>query len=222
MVRRVDGPRAATLPAQIASILRRRIQFGELRPSDPIREIPLATEFDVSRGPVREALRILEREHLITLNGRAGAMVRDASLEDLESIFRIRAELSALAMRLAAEAREHPPETMAAISRGITLLRQLADDPRAPASTYIQVRRRVGELIRTLGGADYIGRVHREIEQEIALHWAAIGDKSRQRSSSAAWARILAAIRDRDAAAAEAEGRRIVLDGLGELRRLKA
>lgn len=219
MVRREDPPRAVTLPAQIAEVVRHRIQFGELRPLDPIREIPLAEEFDVSRGPVREALKILEREHLVTLHGRAGAIVRDPKLDELESVFRIRAELSALAMRMAAEAPDRPEELLSAIEAGAALLARLANDEDAPAAAYIQVRRRLGELIRTLGGAEYVGRLHREIELEIALHWASISDKSRQRASSAAWARIVRAIRGRDVIAAEAEGRRIVLESLGELRR---
>ena len=59
---------------QIASRIGDRILSGELSPGQRIIEQDIATEFQVSRGPVREALWILERENLVTLPPRRGAV----------------------------------------------------------------------------------------------------------------------------------------------------
>lgn len=209
--------RSMTAPEMIAATLRERIQFGELKPGDPIREIPLALEFDTSRGPVRDALKILEGERLIQVRERAGAFVRDLSGAELRSIFRIRAELSALGMRRAAEAGPHPPALLEALDQGVGLLRAIALAPEPRPSDYIQVRRRGSGLIHRMAGSPYLSRLTVETELEIALHWAAILAKPRQLKSSAAWLRIAAAIRAGDAEAAEHEGRMIVLDSLQEL-----
>ncbi|NEC90990.1 GntR family transcriptional regulator [Streptomyces sp. SID12501] len=62
----VDGSRR-TSPQEIAAVLRDRISAGELQPGDRVRtQAELAEEFGVERGAVREALRILHAEQLLT------------------------------------------------------------------------------------------------------------------------------------------------------------
>lgn len=215
------APRSATpsLPQQIGDRLRERIQLGEIRPGARIRELPVAAEFGVSRGPVRDGFKILERERLIRREGRAGAVVRDFSVEELTSIFHIRAELSALGMRMAAEAADRPAAALAALDQGVDLLRLIAGAPEAAVAEYIQVRRRLSEIINRMGRAHYVARILLEYEREIAAPWASVFGKERQQRSSATWARIVSAIRSGDAQLAEAEGRRIVLESLDELLR---
>jgi DNA-binding GntR family transcriptional regulator len=70
-----------TVSEQIASRVGERILSGQLAPGVRIGEQELADEFKVSRGPVRDALRILEREGLATLLARRGAIVTDLSAQ---------------------------------------------------------------------------------------------------------------------------------------------
>ncbi len=96
---------AKNLSEQIAGYLRVQIIRGELAPGERILETKLAEHMDVSRGPIREALRILEKTRLIELTPRRGARVTDMSLEDIESLYDVLTELYALVAGKSAENR---------------------------------------------------------------------------------------------------------------------
>lgn len=83
--------------------LREAIINGVLRPGERLLEVQLAEELQVSRTPVREAIRKLELEGLVIMVPRKGAYVADISLKDVTNIFEIRAALEGLAAALAAE-----------------------------------------------------------------------------------------------------------------------
>src|SRR5690606_17556207 len=91
-----------SVPEQIAHRICTAILSGELKQGQRVAEIPLAQSFNVSRGPVREAVRILEHEGLVTFSPRRGAQVTELSTEEVEQLFDIRAALSALAAQSAA------------------------------------------------------------------------------------------------------------------------
>ena len=82
--------------------LRRSILDGELPPGHRLRSDALATDLNVSRTPVREALRKLEAEGLVNAS-RLGLVVRQLTEEDLTEIFYLREALEGMAARLAAE-----------------------------------------------------------------------------------------------------------------------
>lgn len=116
-----------TVPEQIAAQVGDRILDARLPPGARIGEQELADEFQVSRGPVREAIRILEREGLATILARRGAVVTELSADELREIFEIRAALfDAVARRVAAE---RPPELLAVLRSGLLRLEALADGP---------------------------------------------------------------------------------------------
>ncbi len=215
----VGVARTASVADQIAAWIRDQIQFGHMKPGDAVRETPLAEHFGVSRGPVRDALKMLDRERLIDLGGRSGAVVRTQSPDELLSIFRIRAEITALTMRIAAERERRNPRHLDAIRDGAAALVALAVDRDAPVSDYIRVRRRLSTVINLVVDSSYLSRLGLELELEIALHWAAMMGKPRQHQSSRAWLRIADAIIERRADDAEREGRAIVLESLTELLR---
>ena len=77
-----------------------------LKPGEAITEQSLSDEFAVSRGPVREALRILEREGLVEIMPRRGARVSRLTVREVSEIFDIRAVLLGHAARLAAQRRD--------------------------------------------------------------------------------------------------------------------
>ncbi len=75
---------------QVAGSLRRQLFDGHLTPGTPLREVDLATAFGVSRSTVREALRTLVAEGLLTRAPNRGVVVRVVSPVELEDLQRAR------------------------------------------------------------------------------------------------------------------------------------
>lgn len=73
--------------------LRERILGGDYTEGEPLRQDALADELGVSRIPVREALRQLEAEGLVTFNPHRGAVVSSLSLSEISELFELRAEI---------------------------------------------------------------------------------------------------------------------------------
>ena len=125
-----------TVPEQIAASIGDRIITGALAPGDRIIEQDLAAEFAVSRGPVRDAIRVLEREGLVTVLARRGAIVTALSAEEVSDIFEVRAGLFSVVARKVALARD--PALIAVMEAGVARLNRLAkmkDDQGAYAET---------------------------------------------------------------------------------------
>ena len=83
--------------------LREAIRGGDVAAGERLMEVPLAATLEMSRTPVREALRRLEAEQLIENVPRRGLVVPEVTLEDLIEIFSIREYLEGLSARLASE-----------------------------------------------------------------------------------------------------------------------
>jgi DNA-binding GntR family transcriptional regulator len=95
--------------------LRRAITSGRLRPGAPIRQDVVAEEFGVSRVPLREALKTLQGEGLVTYRAHRGYYVEELSLDDLREVYRIRTLLEEEAVRRAAA--RMTPADLAALDR---------------------------------------------------------------------------------------------------------
>ena len=85
----------------VTEALRNLIARGELAPGTLLRQRELAERFDVSPTPVREALRRLESEGLVSYDVHRGSRVASTDLEEQEENFRILAALESLASSLA-------------------------------------------------------------------------------------------------------------------------
>ena len=83
--------------------LREDILNGRYQHGDELREAAIGHELGVSRTPVREALRQLELEGLVTMIPNKGAYVNGISEQDVQDIYLIRARLEGLCARMAAE-----------------------------------------------------------------------------------------------------------------------
>jgi DNA-binding GntR family transcriptional regulator len=83
----------------IADRLRERILRGDLAPGERIGQDAVASEFDASRIPVREALKALEAEGLITIRPNSGAWVAELDAEEFDQIYRLREQVEALAIQ---------------------------------------------------------------------------------------------------------------------------
>ena len=76
--------------------LERRILAGDLSPGDKLNEEALAAQFNVSRGPVREAFRALESSGLVRTEKNRGVFVRQVSVDEADEIYEVRAGLDEL------------------------------------------------------------------------------------------------------------------------------
>lgn len=83
--------------------LKESILKGELKPGERLMEIALAEEMGVSRTPVREAIRKLEKEKFVEMIPRKGAYVADLTKQDILDVLEIRYVLEGLAAKLAAK-----------------------------------------------------------------------------------------------------------------------
>jgi DNA-binding GntR family transcriptional regulator len=85
----------------VADALREAILKGVLKGGLQLRQDALATELGVSRIPIREALKRLEAEGLVTIHPNRGAVVSELSGEEVQEIYQIRILLESAALRLA-------------------------------------------------------------------------------------------------------------------------
>ncbi|OUP01528.1 GntR family transcriptional regulator [Drancourtella sp. An210] len=92
-----------SLSGKVFRILRDGILTGKYKEGDELREVTIGKELGVSRTPVREALRQLELEGLVTIVPNKGTYVNGISAEDVRDIYMIRIRLEGLAARLAAK-----------------------------------------------------------------------------------------------------------------------
>lgn len=89
------------MKVSLVEALRDEIIRGELVPGQYLRLDEIAARFDVSTMPVREALRDLEADGMVTVFPHRGAMVTQLSADELQDIYDVRAALEEMAARLA-------------------------------------------------------------------------------------------------------------------------
>jgi DNA-binding GntR family transcriptional regulator len=89
----------STLRERALSALRTAITSGQYRPGDHLGEVELAAHLGVSRGTVRQALRHLQQEGLVSAGNRAMLRVNSLSDVEVQELFRVRAALEGLAVR---------------------------------------------------------------------------------------------------------------------------
>jgi len=87
------GSKTLSASQQIAAQIGSQIVQGTFAPGAPLPEQDLSSALSVSRGPIREALRILEREGLVRILSRRGAHVTRLSIGEVRDLFEIRATL---------------------------------------------------------------------------------------------------------------------------------
>ena len=88
---------------EVAELLRERFFRQELKPGSWIDELKLAEEYGISRTPLREALKVLATEGLVTMKLRRGAYVTEVSERDLAEVYHLLAVLESDAAAVAAE-----------------------------------------------------------------------------------------------------------------------
>ncbi|GAA3706840.1 GntR family transcriptional regulator [Zhihengliuella alba] len=145
--------RSRPLREQVRDALRQRIFEGDYQPGARLVERDLAAEFNVSRLPVREALRMLRQEGLVAEKATRGSVVAGLTEKDVRDLFDMREALEVLACRLAAE--RATEDELAALERLLSdaeahLARGAADEARRANSEFHDAVTRIcdNELLR--------------------------------------------------------------------------
>jgi DNA-binding GntR family transcriptional regulator len=122
-----------TLGSQITQTLRDAIVRGEIAPGSKLSEPKLAAEYQVSRGPLREAIRRLETMKLVTHIPRGGVRVIELDLPHVVEIYHVREMLEGKAAALAA--RNITPDGLSQLKEVLTMAKEhmVSND-----GTYIQ------------------------------------------------------------------------------------
>jgi len=92
-----------SLSSSIAALIKQKIISGELNPGDRIVETKLARELAISQTPIREAIRQLAGEGVVTIVPNKGPLVRTFNAKDIFEIYSFRAVMEGMAIRLAVQ-----------------------------------------------------------------------------------------------------------------------
>jgi DNA-binding GntR family transcriptional regulator len=133
---------------EAVTLLRRMILSGELAPGEPLREVALSERFGTSRTPVREALRTLAAEGLVTLLPNRTVQVSQIDEQATSEVFTVLGALESLAARLACE-RMKPEdlEVLSELQEDLAHYFEHRDRPR-----YLEANRLIHELIVEASG----------------------------------------------------------------------
>lgn len=105
----------------VAERVRQAILNDDLKPGQHLREEEISEMLQVSRGPVRDAFLLLEREGLVRLSRHRGASVVELSAEDLGEVYSLRSAVEELGVRLAI--RRHTDADLATLDQSMVDLR---------------------------------------------------------------------------------------------------
>jgi len=95
----LDGGPAPSNVDRVAEALRSALAAGRFQPGDRIKEAPIAAQLGMSRGPVRDALRVLQEEGLLSLKPNVGAVVPEITALDVLEVYALRAAIGSVALR---------------------------------------------------------------------------------------------------------------------------
>jgi DNA-binding GntR family transcriptional regulator len=104
------GSKRETLAGEVRSEIERRILAGDLDSGQKLNEVALATDMDVSRGTMREAIRSLADSGLIDLVANRGAYVRRLTFQEISNLYELRGAIFAMACAAAAQHIEDVPD----------------------------------------------------------------------------------------------------------------
>lgn len=203
-VRSTPAPAAApqraqmlSLPEQIAGELASRITAGSYAPGQRIMEQALAAEFGVSRGPVRDALRLLEKDGLVTILPRRGAQITKLTIQEVREIFDIRVALNGLRDRGIAEDPERS-KLLPMLEHEVSELSRLARNARH-SDEYVET---VFRLNRALNAASRSPRLRAILDalarQTVRYSRLGLASELRRRQSVKHWQELVRAVREGD------------------------
>ncbi len=130
----------------VARNLAKEIETGGFSPGERLSEEAIARRFGVSRGPVREAIRLLAQEELVTLRPRRGAIIPTLTPEEVGEMYEVRAALYSAAVRLMARRVARKEIDVAQLSH-LTRMREdlsrMAENPATNAKDFARATQQI-------------------------------------------------------------------------------
>ncbi|MDE2612865.1 MAG: phosphonate utilization associated transcriptional regulator [Burkholderiales bacterium] len=156
---------SSSLASAVQSELERLILSGELAPGAKLTEMALAARLGVSRGPLREAFRMLEEAGLVRTEKNRGVFVRDIPIDEAIEIFDLRAAMDELVGRQLAER-----ITPAALKE----VRAMVDDMEravkaGDARSYHLLNLRFHDRLVEMAGNGKLTAIYRKLIKELSL-----------------------------------------------------
>lgn len=182
--------------------VRSLILGGDFPPGAPVSEVFLAQEFDVSRTPIREALKQLQHEGLVEIRPKVGSFVREPTRREIVELFQIKESFEGLAAGLLA--RRGKVQEISILERNVEESDEAAAEQ--DAERYAQL---VHEFHRTIiTGADNSKLVehYERLMNQLAYHRLVLrtaGHPGRISASTSEHRTVLAMIKDKDHFGAE-------------------
>ena len=186
-------PRA--LYEEVAEQLRQRIYRRELAPGSWIDELKIAQEFGISRTPLREALKVLAAEGLVTMKVRRGAYVTEMSDKDLRDVYHLLSLLESDAAAVVAE--RATPDQLQALEALHAELEQAVNE----RETFFAVNERFHMLLLELADSRWRSQMVADLRKVMKLNrHHSLFKEGRIADSLQEHRAILAALQARDAA----------------------
>ena len=199
----------------VANRLREQIFTKVLGPGSWLDEQSLAVQFGISRTPMREAIKVLASEGLVTIKMRRGAYVTEVNRSDLEQIFTIMSLLEGQAAKeTALKASEDELNRLDHLHHR---LEKAAAD--RDIEQFFEINGKFHELIQEIAGNRWMNGVMADLRKVLKLHRRdSLTSTGRIQSSLIEHREILQALLKRDEVAAEASMRKHLARGLEALR----
>ena len=191
--------RSASLSSAAQQEIERMILAGELQPGEKLTEMTLSDRLGVSRGPIREAFRMLEEAGLVRQEKNRGVFVRDIAIDEAAEIYDLRAAMDELVGRRLAE------QISEVQARALTkLVEQMERAARArDADAYYRLNLQFHDLLVEYAGNRKLASIYRKLVKELALaRRRNLASSQVLPHSAAEHRRILDAILSRDPEAA--------------------
>jgi DNA-binding GntR family transcriptional regulator len=190
------GPQMLSLPEQIADRIGDRILAGEIVPGARITELEMVAQFQVSRAPIREAFRILERRRLIRIHPRRGVTATLLTRQDLTDIFDISIGLYHVVGRKLGESRS--PAAIALLEEAIESFAGLATQAER-GDEFAALGFRTGmALVRAVGNPRLEEIIHTLALESFRYRRLAFQATAHRLKAVRLWRSLLAAIRKGD------------------------
>jgi DNA-binding GntR family transcriptional regulator len=192
---------------------------GTIPPNQRLVENQLCAQFGCSRSPLREAIRMLAAEGLVTITPRRGARVVELTPKTLRDVFEVRVLLEGLAARLAAENRT---------DADVAELRSLSSSMRSVVASgtkerFFSLNQTFHEALSRIGANDYLASLQETAANRTFLPlFLFLSDSQHLATAVRAHEDIVAAIERQDAAEAEKAMSRHIRQIQGEAERLIA
>lgn len=187
------------LHEQVAGEIRQMIVSGDLLPGEKIRVSELAEDLDVSLTPLREALKILDKEGLVELTTNRGARVSEITVEGTRSLFEVISRIEALAAELAAiRITEAELQQLEAVHARMLECHEAGDLP-----AYFDLNRQIHDLVVAAAKNPDLVRVRTGLAFQVErARFLSVGTDEHRGRSVQDHERLMIALRQRDAAMA--------------------